>query len=75
MPAGKLLGNCVDLIEAATGKFVGRVTGFTGFDRAARSSTAGPDGLVAVGTADREGSCASLQRNSSLNTVWTAPRL
>jgi DNA-binding beta-propeller fold protein YncE len=40
----------VDLIEAATGKFVGRVTGFTGFDKAAGSSAAGPDGLVAVGT-------------------------
>jgi len=40
----------VDLIEAATGKFIGRVTGFTGFDKAAGSSAGGPDGLVAVGT-------------------------
>ena len=40
----------VDLIEAATGKFVGRVTGFTGFNKAAGSSAGGPDGLVAVGT-------------------------
>ena len=40
----------VDLIEAATGKFVGRVTGFKGFDKAAGSSAGGPDGLVAVGT-------------------------
>src|SRR5258707_14884431 len=40
----------VDLIEAATGKFVGRVTGFKGFEKAAGSSAGGPDGLVAVGT-------------------------
>lgn len=40
----------VDLIEAATGKFIGRVTGFKGFDKASGSSAAGPDGVVAVGT-------------------------
>src|SRR5580698_315299 len=40
----------VDLIEAATGKFIGRVTGFKGFDKAAGSSAGGPDGVVAVGS-------------------------
>jgi DNA-binding beta-propeller fold protein YncE len=39
----------VDLIEAATGKFIGRVTGFKGIDAAGGSSVAGPDGVVAVG--------------------------
>jgi len=42
--------NGVDLIEAATGKFIARVTGFKGFDQASGSSVGGPDGLVAVGT-------------------------
>src|SRR5581483_5712526 len=39
----------VDLFEAATGKFLGRVTGFKGIDKAAGTSDAGPDGVVAVG--------------------------
>jgi hypothetical protein len=39
----------VDLIEAATGQFIGRVQGFTGFAKAAGTSAGGPDGLVAVG--------------------------
>lgn len=41
----------VDLFEAATGKFVGRVGGFTGFDKATGSAVSGPDGVVAVGGA------------------------
>ncbi|MDB6089682.1 MAG: putative cytochrome cd1-nitrite reductase-like, C-terminal hem d1 [Gammaproteobacteria bacterium] len=39
----------VDLIDAATGKFLGRVGGFTGFNKAAGSSVSGPDGVIAVG--------------------------
>jgi DNA-binding beta-propeller fold protein YncE len=41
----------VDLFEAATGKFVGRVGGFTGVNKSAGSGTSGPDGVVAVGNA------------------------
>ncbi len=40
----------VDLIEAADGKFLGRVTGFKGFSKAAGSGASGPDGVVAVGS-------------------------
>lgn len=40
----------VDLIEAASGRFVGRVTGFKGFDKAAGAAVSGPDGVLAVGT-------------------------
>jgi DNA-binding beta-propeller fold protein YncE len=39
----------VDLIDAATGKFLGRVAGFTGFNKAAGSAVSGPDGVIAVG--------------------------
>lgn len=39
----------VDLIDAGTGKFLGRVTGFTGFNKAGGSSVSGPDGVIAVG--------------------------
>jgi len=39
----------VDLFDAATGKFIGRATGFKGRDKAMGTSTAGPDGVVAVG--------------------------
>jgi DNA-binding beta-propeller fold protein YncE len=39
----------VDLIDAATGKFLGRVAGFKGFEKASGASAAGPDGVVAVG--------------------------
>ncbi|HEV7612238.1 MAG TPA: hypothetical protein VGO37_10210 [Steroidobacteraceae bacterium] len=39
----------VDLINAATGKFLGRVTGFKGFSKAAGSAASGPDGVLAVG--------------------------
>lgn len=39
----------VDLIDAATGKFLGRVGGFKGFNKAAGASSAGPDGVIAVG--------------------------
>jgi DNA-binding beta-propeller fold protein YncE len=39
----------LDLIDAATGKFLGRVAGFTGFNKAAGSSVSGPDGVIAVG--------------------------
>ena len=39
----------VDLIDAATGKFLGRVEGFKGFDKASGSGGAGPDGVIAVG--------------------------
>jgi hypothetical protein len=39
----------VDLIDAATGKFLGRVGGFKGFNKAAGASASGPDGVVAVG--------------------------
>lgn len=39
----------VDLIEAATGKFLGRVTGFTGFNKTSGTSSGGPDGVLAVG--------------------------
>jgi DNA-binding beta-propeller fold protein YncE len=39
----------VDLIDAATGHFIGRATGFKGFDKAAGASAAGPDGVLAVG--------------------------
>jgi len=42
----------VDLFDAATGKFIGRATGFKGLDKAAGTSTAGPDGVVAVGNAE-----------------------
>ena len=42
----------VDLFRAASGKFIGRVAGFTGYDQAAGFGSAGPDGIVAVG--DRE---------------------
>jgi DNA-binding beta-propeller fold protein YncE len=39
----------LDLIDVATGKFLGRVAGFTGFNKAAGSSVSGPDGVIAVG--------------------------
>jgi DNA-binding beta-propeller fold protein YncE len=39
----------VDLIDAATGKFLGRVAGFTGFNKATGSAVSGPDGVIAVG--------------------------
>lgn len=39
----------VDLIEAGTGKFLGRVSGFKGFSKAAGSEVSGPDGVLAVG--------------------------
>jgi DNA-binding beta-propeller fold protein YncE len=39
----------VDLVDAPTGKFLGRVAGFKGFNKAAGSSASGPDGVVAVG--------------------------
>lgn len=39
----------VDLFDAATDKFLGRATGFTGFNKATGSSVSGPDGIVAVG--------------------------
>jgi DNA-binding beta-propeller fold protein YncE len=39
----------VDMFDAATGKFIGRATGFKGLDKAAGTSAAGPDGVVAVG--------------------------
>jgi DNA-binding beta-propeller fold protein YncE len=39
----------VDLIDAATGKFLGRVAGFTGFNKASGSAVSGPDGVIAVG--------------------------
>ncbi|MDP9064606.1 MAG: cytochrome C nitrite reductase, partial [Pseudomonadota bacterium] len=39
----------VDLFEAANGKFLGRVAGFTGFNKATGSSVSGPDGVLAVG--------------------------
>lgn len=42
----------VDLIEAATGKFLGRVTGFKGFNHATGSGFSGPDGIVAVGCSE-----------------------
>jgi DNA-binding beta-propeller fold protein YncE len=40
----------LDLIDAASGKFLGRVAGFTGFNKAAGSGAAGPDGVIAVGS-------------------------
>jgi DNA-binding beta-propeller fold protein YncE len=39
----------VDLIDAASGKFLGRVVGFKGFDKATGSAVSGPDGVIAVG--------------------------
>lgn len=39
----------VDLIDGATGKFLGRVGGFKGFSKAAGAAAAGPDGVLAVG--------------------------
>ncbi|HVC02208.1 MAG TPA: hypothetical protein VND80_08395 [Steroidobacteraceae bacterium] len=39
----------LDLIDAASDRFIGRVGGFTGFDRAAGFGRAGPNGVVAVG--------------------------
>lgn len=39
----------VDLIDAATGGFLGRVGGFTGFNKATGSEVSGPDGVLAVG--------------------------
>ena len=44
--------NGVDLIEAASGKFLGRVTGFTGFNKAKGTSEGGPDGVLAVGSGE-----------------------
>jgi DNA-binding beta-propeller fold protein YncE len=40
----------LDLIDAASGKFLGRVAGFTGFNKAAGSGASGPDGVIAVGS-------------------------
>lgn len=39
----------VDLYRVATGRFLGHVTGFVGFDKARGFDAAGPDGVVAVG--------------------------
>lgn len=39
----------VDFFDGATGKFIGRATGFKGLDKAAGTSAAGPDGVLAVG--------------------------
>ncbi len=39
----------LDLFKAATGVFLGRATGFAGFDPAKGWEHAGPDGVVAVG--------------------------
>jgi DNA-binding beta-propeller fold protein YncE len=39
----------LDFFDAVTGKFVGRVAGFTGFNKAAGSGGSGPDGVIAVG--------------------------
>ncbi|MDE2263176.1 MAG: cytochrome C nitrite reductase [Gammaproteobacteria bacterium] len=39
----------VDFFSAATGKFLGRATGFAGFNKADGADRAGPDGVVAVG--------------------------
>jgi DNA-binding beta-propeller fold protein YncE len=39
----------LDMFDAASGKFLGRTTGFTGYSKAAGSGASGPDGVVAVG--------------------------
>lgn len=39
----------LDLFDAATGAFLGRVRGFTGYSKAAGFDAAGPNGVVAVG--------------------------
>ena len=39
----------LDFFQAATGRFLGRATGFKGYDPAAGSDEAGPNGVVAVG--------------------------
>jgi DNA-binding beta-propeller fold protein YncE len=39
----------LDFFDAATDKYLGRVDGFTGFDKAKGSKLAGPNGVVAVG--------------------------
>ena len=39
----------LDFFDAATGRFIGRADGFTGYDPAAGFDAAGPNGVVAVG--------------------------
>jgi hypothetical protein len=39
----------LDLFDAATGRFLGRATGFKGYSKAAGFDAAGPNGVVAVG--------------------------
>jgi DNA-binding beta-propeller fold protein YncE len=39
----------LDFFEAATGRFLGRATGFKGYSKAAGFDEAGPNGVVAVG--------------------------
>lgn len=39
----------LDFFDAATGRFIGRAGGFTGYDPAAGFDAAGPNGVVAVG--------------------------
>jgi DNA-binding beta-propeller fold protein YncE len=39
----------LDFFDAATGRFLGRATGFKGYDKAAGFDEAGPNGVVAVG--------------------------
>ena len=39
----------LDFFDSATGRFLGRATGFKGFDAAGGSEVSGPNGVVAVG--------------------------
>ena len=39
----------LDFFDAATGRFIGRAGGFTGYDPAAGFDAAGPNGVVAIG--------------------------
>jgi DNA-binding beta-propeller fold protein YncE len=69
----------LDIFDAAQGTFLGRVTGFVGFDPAKGTSLSGPDGVTAVGDdevwvgdGDSTVKVIDLNSNTIIDTISTS---